>query len=318
MQNIKVSVIIPVYKEPLKYLRTCLDSLAAQTLPECEFIVVSDGAPDEECSICEEYAVKEKRFKLFKRNHAGVSATRNFGLKQACGEYIAFVDSDDWIDANMAQECYFFAKKQKADVVTMDFFTTQKGVDILHRQKPKSLIPQKILSQILNGDIFGGVWLRIIRKDFYDKHPTVFPEHVGYCEDVLFWAHFLQQQPKIDYLRKAFYHYVQDNNESITRNYTIEKYIERKNFIYELKKFLPSCFKTDINMAAFNVKMEALRNGYLTYSDFTSFEPTNLRTLLLSKQPWILNIYFILRFYFKKLQHTIISKFFLRISSHKN
>lgn len=297
---ILLSFIIPVYRVPLKYLRVCLDSLVAQTLQKCEFIVVSDGAPEAECSICEEYAKKDQRFKFFKRNHAGVSTTRNFGLKQACGEYIAFVDSDDWIDANMARECYFFAKKQKSDVVTMDFFTTQKGVSVLHRQKPKSLIPQKILSQVLNEDLFGGVWLRIIRKDFYDKHPIAFPEQVGYCEDVLFWANFLQQQPKIDYLPKAFYHYVQDNNESITRNYTVEKYIERKKFIYELKKILPSCFKNDINMAAFNVKMEALRNGYLTYSDFASFEPTNLRTLLCSKQPWILNTYFIIRYYFKK------------------
>lgn len=297
---ILLSFIIPVYRVPLKLLRVCLDSLVAQTLQECEFIVVSDGAPETECSICEEYAAKDSRFKFFKRNHAGVSATRNFGLKQACGEYIAFVDSDDRIDANMARECYFFAEKQKADVITMDFFTTQKGVDVLQRQKPRSLIPQKILSQILNEDLFGGVWLRIIRKDFYDKHPTAFPEQVGYCEDVLFWANILQQQPKIDYLPKAFYHYVQDNNESITRNYTMEKYIERKKFICELKKILPSCFKNDINTAAFNVKMEALRNGYLTYSDFTSFEPTNLRTLLCSKQPWILNMYFIIRYYFKK------------------
>lgn len=297
---ILLSFIIPVYRVPLKLLRVCLDSLVAQTLQECEFIVVSDGAPETECSICEEYAAKDSRFKFFKRNHAGVSATRNFGLKQACGEYIAFVDSDDRIDVNMARECYFFAEKQKADVITMDFFTTQKGVDVLQRQKPRSLIPQKILSQILNEDLFGGVWLRIIRKNFYDKHPTTFPEQVGYCEDVLFWANFLQQQPKINYFPRAFYHYVQDNNESITRNYTIEKYIERKKFICELKKILPSCFKNDINMAAFNVKMEALRNGYLTYSDFISFEPTNLRTLLCSKQPWILNMYFIIRYYFKK------------------
>ncbi|SHK89470.1 glycosyltransferase [Fibrobacter sp. UWB12] len=308
MKDINVSVIVPVYKVPLEYLRACLDSLVAQTLQECEFIIVSDGAPEAECSICEEYTKKDSRFKFFKRKHAGVSAARNYGIKQALGEYLSFVDSDDWIEASMAQECYTFANKQKTDILTMDFFVNVNKKKYLRKQKPKSLTPSTILRQILNADILGSVWLRIIRKDFYDKHPTAFPEHVGYCEDVLFWANFFQQQPKINYLPKAFYHYVQDNNDSITRNYTIEKYIEQKKFIYELKKILPSCFKTDINMAAFNVKMEALRNGYLTYSDFTLFEPTSLRTLLCSKQPWILNMYFIIRFYFKKLQHTIISK----------
>jgi thiol-disulfide isomerase/thioredoxin len=80
----------------------------------------------------------------------------------------------------------------------------------------------------------------------------------------------------------------------------LTKYNERKKFIYELKKILPNHFKNDINMAAFYVKMEALRNGFLTYSDYTSFEPTNLRTLLYSKQPWILNIFFIIRSFFQR------------------
>ena len=297
---ILLSFIIPVYKVPLEYLRACLDSLAAQTLQECEFIVVSDGAPEPEYSVCKEYTSKDSRFKFFKHTHAGVSSARNFGLKQACGEYIAFIDSDDWIEADMAQECYAFANKQRTDILTMDYFVNVKKKECLRKQKPKSLNPLTILHQILTEELFGSVWLRIIRKGFYDKYPTTFPEHMGYCEDVLFWAFFLQLQPKIDYLPKAFYHYVQDNNNSITRNYTIEKYNERKKFIYELKKILPNHFKNDINMAAFYVKMEALRNGFLTYSDYTSFEPTNLRTLLYSKQPWILNIFFIIRSFFQR------------------
>ena len=100
MRDIKVSVVVPVYKVPLEYLRVCLDSLAAQTLQECEFIVVSDGAPEAECSICEEYANKDSRFKYFRREHAGVSVTRNFGIEQAQGEYISFVDSDDYVKQN--------------------------------------------------------------------------------------------------------------------------------------------------------------------------------------------------------------------------
>ena len=72
MNGIKVSVIIPVYKVPLEYLRTCLDSLVAQTMHECEFIVVSDGAPEAECSICEEYVARDCRFKFFSASVNGV------------------------------------------------------------------------------------------------------------------------------------------------------------------------------------------------------------------------------------------------------
>lgn len=298
----KVSVIIPVYKVPLEYLRACLDSLIAQTLQECEFIVVSDQAPEPECSVCKEYANKDSRIKFFNREHTGVAATRNFALKQVQGEYIAFVDSDDWIDSNMLQVCYDFAKEKNTDLLTMDFFETKNNSDTLRIQKPKTKDPTNILHQILVGNIFGGMPLRIIKKAFYNKHPVFFPEHIGYCEDILFWVQFLQAQPKIDYLNKAFYHYIQDNNLSITRDYTEEKFNERKKFIHTLKDKLPKAFIEDINMAAFNVKIEAMRNHLLTPAEYISFEKTHLHTLFHSSEPFITKIYLLL--------HTILLTIF--------
>ena len=108
---IKISIITPVYKVPLDFLRICFDSLAAQTMQESEFIIVSDGASEEECALCEEYRIKDSRFKFFKRKHAGVSATRNYGIKQAQGEYITFVDSDDWINPDSCTNSYKYAKE---------------------------------------------------------------------------------------------------------------------------------------------------------------------------------------------------------------
>lgn len=291
---IKVSVIVPVYRVPLEYLRACFDSLTAQTMQECEFILVSDGAPEAECSVCEEFTGKDFRFKFFKREHAGVSATKNYGMNLAHGEYIAFVDSDDWIDKSMLQEVYAFAKKNNSDILTMDFYETRNKVDILRNQKPHSVAPLSILHQILIGEMFGGMPIRIIKKDFYDKHPTKFLESLGYCEDVLFWAQFLQEQPKIDYLNRAFYHYVQDNNNSITHDFTTDKYKERKKFIQALKDILPKTFERDINMAAFNVKMEAMKNKLLTPAEYLSFERTRLDTLLRSNQTWVTKVYLLL------------------------
>ncbi len=284
ISHVKISVIVPIYIVPPEYLRACLDSLAAQTLQECEFIMVSDGAPDAENQICEEYTQKDFRFKFFKKEHKGVSAARNFGIKQATGEYISFVDSDDWIDSNMLQDSYNFANERSLDVLTMNFFETKNNTDTLRIQDPKTKDPISFLRQILTGKIFGGMPLRIIKKTFYNKRTILFPEHIGYCEDILFWVHFLQTRPKIDYLNKAFYHYVQDNNNSITRNYTIEKYIERKKFIKVLKEILPSTFDSEINMAAFNVKMEAMRYGLLSSNDYMSFEKTYLKSLFFSNQ----------------------------------
>ena len=107
---INVSVIIPVYKVPLEYLRACFDSLVAQTMQESEFIVVSDGAPEAETFVCEEYVAKDSRFKLFKCVHAGVSAARNYGMEAASGEYVAFVDSDDAVVKNFCEIIYESSK----------------------------------------------------------------------------------------------------------------------------------------------------------------------------------------------------------------
>lgn len=291
---IKVSVIVPVYKVPLKYLRACLDSLTAQTLQECEFIVVSDGAPEAECAICAEYAGKDSRLKFFRREHAGVSATRNYGIEQAQGEYISFVDSDDWIAPTMLEEIFSFAKKNPSDIVTMDFFISQNGKDFLRKQKPKILNAEWMLRQILLGNLFGGMQIRMIKKAFYDAHVVLFRKNIEYCEDVVFWSEFLQYEPQISYFGKAFYHYVQDNNGSITRNYTPEKYRERKKIIRILKEILPPSFEDCINMAAFNVKMQAMRNKLLTPADYNSFEKTRLSTLFHSNQNWITKTYLLL------------------------
>ena len=112
-----ISIIIPVYNVPQEYLRSCFESLVAQTMQNCEFVVISDGAPKMECSICEEYAAKDSRFKFFKCEHAGVSAARNFGLERALGEYITFVDSDDCVAPNFLETLFFLAQLHQVDVV---------------------------------------------------------------------------------------------------------------------------------------------------------------------------------------------------------
>ena len=288
---IKISVIVPVYKVPQNLLRACLDSLKSQTLQECEFIVVSDGAPETECSICKEFASRDSRFRFFKKEHSGVSATRNFGIEFIEGEYIAFVDCDDRINSNMLEECYSYAKKNNADITTMDFFVTKKNFDTLRLQRPKSKSADNFIREILSGTLFGGMPLRIINSDFYRSNPVKWRTDLGYCEDVIFLAELCKANPKISYMNKAFYHYVQDNNDSITRNYTIEKFKERQKYIQILKSILPQSFSKEVNLAAFYVKMEAMQNKMLSVRTFMTFERTTLYTLSISSVPFITKLY---------------------------
>ena len=95
-----ISVIVPVYKvEP--YLRQCVDSILGQTYRDIEVLLIDDGSPDRCGEICEEYAGKDARVRVFHTENNGLSSARNLGLREAKGEYIGFVDSDDWIDPDM-------------------------------------------------------------------------------------------------------------------------------------------------------------------------------------------------------------------------
>ena len=116
----KLSVIVPVYKvEP--FIHKCIDSILNQTHQNLEVILVNDGSPDKCGTICDEYANKDSRIKVIHKENGGLSSARNAGLDIATGDYIAFVDSDDWIDAKMYQSLLYIAEEKDADIVECSY-----------------------------------------------------------------------------------------------------------------------------------------------------------------------------------------------------
>ena len=114
-----ISVIVPVYKTE-KFLSDCIKSILNQTYHDLEVILVNDGSPDSSGQICEEYAKKDSRIKVIHQENAGVASARNTGLNLAAGEYITFVDSDDYICPQMYEEMLKCAKKNHCDLVMCD------------------------------------------------------------------------------------------------------------------------------------------------------------------------------------------------------
>lgn len=115
-----ISVIVPVYKVE-KYLHRCVDSIINQTYKNLEIILVDDGSPDNCPKICDEYAQKDQRIKVIHKKNAGISEARNAGLEIAQGEFVAFVDSDDYIDSTMYEKMLLLAQKEKNDLVLCGF-----------------------------------------------------------------------------------------------------------------------------------------------------------------------------------------------------
>ena len=127
-----VSVIIPVYKVE-KYLRRCLDSLIAQTFADWQAICIDDGSPDRSPAILDEYAARDARIKVIHRANGGVSSARNLGIENASGNYIHFLDADDWIDPEYYQAMVTVATDSDADMVVSGF-VSDNGGPLRHRQ----------------------------------------------------------------------------------------------------------------------------------------------------------------------------------------
>ena len=130
----KISVIVPVYKVE-SYLGKCLDSIIGQTYHILEIILIDDGSPDRCGEICDEYAAKDPRIHVIHQQNAGLSAARNAGLDIASGDYIMFVDSDDWVEKNTCETVLMIAQQQQADIVCYGYNEVSSSGKILKSLK---------------------------------------------------------------------------------------------------------------------------------------------------------------------------------------
>lgn len=199
---IMVSVIVPVYNVE-KYLAKCLDSLVNQTLQKIEIIVVNDGSTDDSQTIIDEYVQKfpDKIKSLIKAN-GGLSDARNYGLPYAVGEYIGFVDSDDYIDKYMYERMYQSAKEHNSDIVTCDYYKVYGE----HKELVKS---RDFLNQrdMLIGSL-AAAWNKIYKRELITKSGVVFPKGLVY-EDTAFFAKLIPYCKRTSYVNEPFVYYIQ-------------------------------------------------------------------------------------------------------------
>ena len=215
--SVAVSVIVPIFKTPPKYLEACLDSLTTQTLQETEFILVFDGPNERLFKVCKKFQECDKRFKLFIQPHQGVSATRNYGVSQANGVYITFVDADDFIDRNCCKQTFEFAKLNNSDVVLFDFNSTNNqikaesytsnSISILSTDDIERLQAESICLTETRFISAVSTWGKIIKKDFFKNHDIKFSTNLIRCVDrPVSYSLFLFGN-RVSYLHKCFYNY---------------------------------------------------------------------------------------------------------------
>lgn len=216
MSTPTISVIVPVYNAK-KYLHRCIDSILSQTFTDFELLLIDDGSKDKSGAICDEYAVKDNRVRVFHKENGGVSSARNLGLDNAEGEYVTFVDADDYWLEDTALMCLLnLARTYELDVIRGEYVSVDaNGNRIIVKDytfkksfECKKLEANEFLKNVVCGEFF--LPLCLVRRNVIGQ--LRFDENQVFLEDMKFYMQILLKQPKCGYVQSCFYAYRKTDN----------------------------------------------------------------------------------------------------------
>lgn len=214
MNNLLISVIIPVYNVE-EYIEKTIKSIQNQDYKNIEIIVVDDGSPDNSSQIVDKLAQNDKRIKVIHKKNNGVSSARNAGLAIAEGDYVTFVDGDDWIDRDYISYFVTIVKKYHCEIVLNKNNYTEKGGK--SNDKYTIITPEKAMEYIYLGKIFVAVWNKMYKTSFLKEHNITFDESIWYGEGMLFNIDCFQFSKKIVVGEKCVYHQTPNPNSAMRK-----------------------------------------------------------------------------------------------------
>ena len=217
----KISVIVPVYKAEA-YLHRCVDSLLAQTFTDFEVLLVDDGSPDRSGEICDEYARKDSRVRVFHKENGGVSSARNVGLDNARGEWICFVDSDDWLSENAMLYCSSFF--EEADLIRFSYVAilSEDGKEQSVYQLKNFQTKNELLAQVIEQKTYVAVWGGIYKRELFSSNLR-FDCTLSIGEDWLVYLVLVDRSASIRFVNKPLYKYNRYNEGSCISSASIKK-----------------------------------------------------------------------------------------------
>ncbi|HLT88881.1 MAG TPA: glycosyltransferase [Sphingobacterium sp.] len=249
-ENPKISVIVPVYNVE-KYIDRCIKTLLNQTLIDIEIILVDDGSPDNSPVICDQYAEGDQRVKVVHKANGGLGYARNSGIEVATGEYIAFVDSDDYVDTNMYKTLYEVAKDNNSDLVFCGFNRELKKGKFFPVSECKELVQHEGNEEIgkLLLDFIASkpnvsverkyamsVWHGIYKLEIIKENNIRFVSEREYAsEDLPFQIDFFKKANKINFIPDIFYYYC-FNDSSLTKTFVQDKYFRFKRHYFLIRE----------------------------------------------------------------------------------
>lgn len=235
--NPKVSIIVPIYNAQEK-LRRCIESILKQDFTNFELLLLNDGSKDKSGEICDEYAAKDSRIYVLHKENSGVSDTRNQAIRLSRGEYIQFVDSDDWLTPDATGLLAGTMEKQGCDLVISDFYRVV-GERLAHKgdiQEDGLLTRKEFASYMMENPAdyyYGVLWNKLYKKSIIERHRIRMDKEINWCEDFLFNMEYIRHAQNVYALHVPIYYYVKTKGSLVSQGSSIAKTIQMKRTVFK-------------------------------------------------------------------------------------
>ena len=247
----KVSIIVPVYNAE-KYLHRCIDSILNQTLGDFELLLINDGSKDYSGVVCDKYALKDSRVRVFHKENGGVSSARNLGLDEAKGEWITFVDSDDYVSSTF---CEILHQNQSADFIVASFETFGKSAEkqILKESSCSKGQLFFLIDEYLSNPHFSTPWGKFFKKEVIDANKLRFIINIDSTEDTLFTYEYMLYADSLKTKSDVIYYYQQTSEGLSQHLLSVEKAIFTINSVVRVIHSLEIEYNITLSNHLYNI-----------------------------------------------------------------
>lgn len=255
MNQVKVSVIMPMYNVS-KVIKRAIESLYAQTLSGIELIFVDDCSKDDTLDTLKALLPQKEGVQVKIVRHTenrGVAVARNTGLEHATGEYIYYVDADDYIEPNTLDKLYSKAHESDADIVGCEWFLTFEKNE-RHMKQADVTTGNELFIKMAHGVMRWNLWLFLVKRSLYERYGFRFIDGMNMGEDMMVMMKLALHTNRVEMIHKPLYHYIQTNSGSLTKNFNAYRYQVTAN-VNEVEEYLKIQGRNDLNDALMQLKL---------------------------------------------------------------
>lgn len=236
-KNSLISIIIPCYNVE-RYVEQCIRSIMGQSYKNLEIIAVDDGSPDDSPQILDNLASEDSRIKVIHKQNAGVSAARNSGLDVAIGDYVVFVDGDDYLAPDYVDYMLKMAYKNNSDFVMSQNCYTQDNEPQIYEDRFQKMSPSEATALLISPRVIVGCWNKMFKREFINKFALSFSTTLFYGEGLTFITKASQLADSVTVGKRKVYYYRRNNEASATSKFNIQKYYNGEQALDNIHKEL--------------------------------------------------------------------------------